>query len=86
MEAEAEAGAGAGRGRAAVRTIPCTRCPPWPIARTASCLLACLQAVGRTRHNKLCYFPGDGAALKGRLVDVHVDRVHAYTLYGRQLD
>ena len=45
-----------------------------------------LQAVGRTRHNKLCYFPGDGAALKGQLVHVHIDRVHAYTLYGRMLD
>ncbi|KAI7842407.1 hypothetical protein COHA_004046 [Chlorella ohadii] len=44
------------------------------------------QAVGRTRHNKLCYFPGDGAALKGQLVHVHIDRVHAYTLYGRMLD
>lgn len=46
----------------------------------------CSQAVGRTRHNKLCYFPGDGAKLKGQLVHVHVDRVHAYTLYGRLLD
>jgi tRNA-2-methylthio-N6-dimethylallyladenosine synthase len=44
------------------------------------------QAVGRTRHNKLCYFPGDGVALKGQLVRVGVDRVHAYTLYGRMLD
>ena len=59
----------------------------WPTTnRTCARLLACLQAVGRTRHNKLCYFPGDGAALKGRMVDVHIDRVHAYTLYGRQLD
>ncbi|KAI3438421.1 hypothetical protein D9Q98_000852 [Chlorella vulgaris] len=44
------------------------------------------QAVGRTRHNKLVYFPGDGHQLKAQLVDVHVDRVHAYTLYGRMLD
>ena len=44
------------------------------------------QAVGRTRHNKLLYFPGDGPKLKGKLVDVHVDRVHAYTLYGKMLD
>lgn len=48
--------------------------------------LPCPQAVGRTRHNKLCYFPGDGERLKGQLVHVHVDRVHAYTLYGRMLD
>lgn len=45
-----------------------------------------LQAVGRTRHNKLLYFSGDGVALKGQLVDCHVDRVHAYTLYGHMLD
>lgn len=44
-----------------------------------------VQAVGRTRHNKLCYFHGDGVAMKGQLVDVHVDRVHAYTLYGSML-
>lgn len=44
------------------------------------------QAVGRTRHNKLCYFLGDGVKLKGQLVNVHVDRVHAYTLYGRLID
>ncbi|PSC76975.1 tRNA-i(6)A37 modification enzyme [Micractinium conductrix] len=40
------------------------------------------QAVGRTQHNKLLYFDGDGAALKGTLAMCHVDRVHAYTLYG----
>lgn len=28
------------------------------------------QAMGRTRHNKLAFFPGDGQALKGRLVQV----------------
>lgn len=44
------------------------------------------QAVGRTRHNKLCYFPGDGVKLKGQLVQVHIDRIHAYTLFGRQID
>lgn len=52
-------------------------CPAFPSAP---------QAVGRTRHNKLCYFPGDGAKLKGQLVNVNVDRVHAYTLYGKQID
>ena len=41
-----------------------------------------LQAMGRTRHNKLVYFPGSGAQLKGQLVQVAIDRVHAYTLYG----
>lgn len=41
------------------------------------------QATGRTRHNKPVFFPADGAALKGQLVTVHVDKVHAYTLYGQ---
>lgn len=45
-----------------------------------------LEAMGRTRHNKLLFFEGDGAALKGRLVHVHVDLVHAYSLFGRQID
>jgi tRNA A37 methylthiotransferase MiaB len=40
------------------------------------------QAVGRTRHNKLCFFDGDGAALKGSTVTVHIEDVKAYTLYG----
>jgi tRNA-2-methylthio-N6-dimethylallyladenosine synthase len=41
------------------------------------------QAVGRTRHNKLTFFDGDGAALKGRLVQVEITEVRAYTLVGR---
>jgi tRNA-2-methylthio-N6-dimethylallyladenosine synthase len=41
------------------------------------------QAFGRTRHNKLAFFDGDGAALKGRLVTFQVEQVKAYTLYGR---
>lgn len=40
------------------------------------------QAMGRTQHNKLCFFPGDGAALKGELVDVQIEGVRAYTLTG----
>lgn len=44
------------------------------------------QARGRTRHNKLLYFTGDGVKLKGQTVTCHVDRVHAYTLYGTLLD
>lgn len=44
------------------------------------------QAMGRTRHNKVFFFPGDGEKLKGQLVHAHVDRVLAYTLYGRMLD
>ncbi|CAD7695204.1 unnamed protein product [Ostreobium quekettii] len=44
------------------------------------------QAMGRSRHNKVVFFEGDGEALKGRLVAVRVERVRAYTLYGRLLD
>lgn len=40
------------------------------------------EAMGRTSHNKLCFFPGDGLALKGRLLKVHVDEIRAYTLSG----
>ena len=40
------------------------------------------QARGRTRHNKLCYFDGDGDALFGQTVKVRVEHVRAYTLYG----
>ena len=40
------------------------------------------EAMGRTRHNKLCFFPGDGAALQGQLVDVHIDTIRAHTLSG----
>lgn len=43
------------------------------------------QAMGRNRQNKPIFFPGDGAKMKGQVVTVHVDRVHAYTLFGRQL-
>lgn len=39
-------------------------------------------AFGRTRHNKLVFFDADGEALRGRLVHVRIDSVHAYTLYG----
>lgn len=40
------------------------------------------QAMGRTRHNKICFFDGDGAALKGRTVNVEIGEIRAYTLYG----
>lgn len=40
------------------------------------------QSMGRTRHNKLVFFDGDGLALKGKVVSVHVDRVRAYSLFG----
>lgn len=40
------------------------------------------QAYGRIRHNKLVYFNGDGAALKGRLAMVHIDQCNAFSLFG----
>ena len=44
------------------------------------------EAMGRTSHNKLCFFPGDGNKLKGTLVDVRVEEIRAYTLSGRIAD
>jgi tRNA-2-methylthio-N6-dimethylallyladenosine synthase len=44
------------------------------------------QAMGRSRHNKLVFFDGDGQALKGSLVQVRVEEVRAYTLIGRRVD
>ena len=43
-----------------------------------------LQAVGRTRHNKVVFFPSvvPPKLLKGRLVTMRVDQVRAFTLYG----
>ena len=42
------------------------------------------EAMGRTTHNKLTFFPApQGAAqLKGQLVDVHITTVHAFSLFG----
>lgn len=40
------------------------------------------QAMGRTRHNKLCFFPGNGAELKATLVNVKIEEIRAYTLSG----
>lgn len=41
------------------------------------------EAMGRTSHNKLCFFPGDGSKLKGTTVNVRVEEIRAYTLSGR---
>lgn len=41
------------------------------------------EAMGRTSHNKLCFFPGEGALLKGRMVMVHIEEVRAYSLFGK---
>lgn len=43
------------------------------------------QAMGRTQHNKVTFFLGDGNALKGELVMVRIDDVKAYTLYGEMV-
>ncbi|KAI8471262.1 MAG: hypothetical protein J3K34DRAFT_417624 [Monoraphidium minutum] len=40
------------------------------------------QAFGRTRHNKLAYFDGDGNDLRGSLVSVRIDQANAYSLFG----
>ncbi|KAG1652547.1 hypothetical protein FOA52_007138 [Chlamydomonas sp. UWO 241] len=44
------------------------------------------QACGRIRHNKLVYFDGDGAELKGRLVMVRMDRCNAFSLFGTMME
>lgn len=43
------------------------------------------QAMGRTRHNKLTFFPGNGVELRGKVVNVEIETVRAYTLYGRMV-
>ena len=40
------------------------------------------EAMGRTSHNKLCFFPGSGPQLKGQIVTVHINEVRAYSLFG----
>lgn len=41
------------------------------------------QAVGRTRHNKVTFFPHPNpSAVRGHLVTVKIHEVRAYTLYG----
>lgn len=44
------------------------------------------QAFGRIRHNKLVFFDGDGAALRGRLVWVRIQHCNAYSLMGTLTD
>lgn len=43
------------------------------------------EAMGRNRQNKLTFFLGNGVGMKGQVVTVRVDRVHAYTLFGKQV-
>jgi len=48
-----------------------------------------LEAVGRTRHNKVTFFPTgsiDPISLRGQLVTVRIKEVRAYTLYGTLAD
>lgn len=40
------------------------------------------QLQGRSRHNKLVFCDGDGAALKGQLVKVHIKEARAFSLFG----
>lgn len=39
---------------------------------------------GRIRQGRPVLFPGDGIALKGKLVDVTIDEVKSYILFGTQ--
>lgn len=43
------------------------------------------QAMGRTEHNKVTFFDGDGESLRGQLVMVEIQEVRAYTLIGRRI-
>ena len=44
------------------------------------------QVVGRTAHNRLCFFDGKYEQLKGKLVKVLITEAKMYTLYGRIAD
>lgn len=44
------------------------------------------QVMGRTRHNKLAFFPGKGDTLKGTVVYFKVEEVRAYTLFGQMVE
>jgi tRNA-2-methylthio-N6-dimethylallyladenosine synthase len=56
---------------------------PNPRPEAEAALGAPALAYGRSRHNKIVFFAGDGEALKGQIVHVRVDAVRAYTLYGQ---
>lgn len=47
-----------------------------------------MQAMGRTRHNKVAFFPTTlpPTMLKGQLVTMHVDHVRAFTLFGHLVE
>jgi tRNA-2-methylthio-N6-dimethylallyladenosine synthase len=44
------------------------------------------QVMGRTRTNRLTYFPGDINTLKGRLIQVGITEVRAFSLTGTPLE
>ena len=41
--------------------------------------------MGRTRGNRLTFFAGDIAELKGQLVNVRITEIRAFSLTGEQL-
>eukprot|EP00891_Asterochloris_glomerata_P008629 jgi/Astpho2/8629/e_gw1.00126.74.1_t len=41
------------------------------------------QLMGRSEHNKLVFCDGNGFAMKGSLVNVKIDTVHAFSLFGQ---
>jgi tRNA-2-methylthio-N6-dimethylallyladenosine synthase len=44
------------------------------------------QVMGRTRSNRLTFFPGDIQELKGNLIKVKITEVRAFSLTGRVLE
>lgn len=44
------------------------------------------QVFGRLRHNKLVYFDGNGAELRGKLVMVKIGQCNAYSLFGDMVE
>lgn len=65
-----------------ILTGPLTRCALWQVLVEGPNPKKSNEAVGRNSQNKLVFFPGNGLQLKGALVDVCIDYVHAYTLFG----
>ncbi|MDX2099587.1 MAG: tRNA (N6-isopentenyl adenosine(37)-C2)-methylthiotransferase MiaB [Leptolyngbyaceae cyanobacterium bins.59] len=43
------------------------------------------QVMGRTRGNRLTFFPGDIATLRGQLISVHITEIRAFSLTGERV-
>jgi len=44
------------------------------------------QVMGRTRSNRLAFFPGDAEALRGRIVPIRVTEARAFSLTGKPVE